>query len=73
MPRISYSKSKNVTTYYIIEDYYRNGKRTTRVIDTIGNYNKIFALASEEGINVDTWLKNYLNKFLKIFGLRLKS
>ncbi len=65
MPRISYSKSKNVTTYYIIEDYYRNGKRTTRVIDTIGNYNKIFALASEEGINVDTWLKNYLNKFLK--------
>lgn len=65
MARISYSKSKNSTIYYIIEDYKRNGKRTTRKLDTIGNLKKISKLANNEGIDVDTWLKNYLNSFLE--------
>ena len=30
MARISYSKTKNSLNYYIIEDYKKNGKRTTR-------------------------------------------
>ena len=64
MPRISYSKSKNFINYYIIEDYKRNGKRTTKKLDTIGNNVAISKLASEEGIDINTWLNNYLLKFI---------
>lgn len=64
MARIKTSTSKNSISYSIIEDYNRNGKRTTRVVEKIGNYNKIAPLANNEGIDVDTWLKNYLNNFL---------
>lgn len=48
MPRISYSKSRNFTNYYIIEDYKRNGKRTTRKLETIGNNIVVSKLADEE-------------------------
>ena len=63
MARIKISSSKNSKSYSIIEDYYRNGKRTTKVVDYIGNYNTIFELAKNENIDVDTWLNNYLNKY----------
>lgn len=69
MARIKTSTSKNSKSYSIIEDYNRNGKRTTRVIERIGNYNKIALLANTEGIDVDTWLKNYLNNFLIKHGI----
>ncbi len=65
MARISYSKSKNATTYYLIEDYRRNGKRTTKTLETIGNIQKVSQLAKNEGIDVDTWLKNYLANYIK--------
>ena len=69
MARIKKSTSKNSISYSIIEDYNRNGKRTTRVVEKIGNYNKIAPLANNEGIDVDTWLKNYLNDFLIKHGI----
>ena len=69
MARIKTSTSKNSISYSIIEDYNRNGKRTTRVVEKIGNYNKIAPLANNEGIDVDTWLKNYLNNFLIKHGI----
>ena len=65
MPRISYSKSKNFTNYYIIEDYKRNGKRTTRKLETIGNNVFVSELAAKENLDVDTWLNNYLSNYLK--------
>ena len=65
MVRIKTTTSTNNKNYTIIEDYNRNGKRTTRVIDKIGNYTKVYDLATKEGIDVDTWLNNYLNNFLK--------
>ena len=65
MARISYSKSKNATNYYVIQDYYRNGKRTTRKLATIGNYSMVYEKATNEGISVEQWLSNYLNNFLK--------
>lgn len=67
--RISYSKSKNTTNYYIIDDYNRNGKRTTKIIDKIGNYNKILELADKEGIDINTWLDNYLKNYLEEHGI----
>lgn len=65
MARISYSKTKNSLNYYIIEDYKKNGKRTTRKLEKIGNIDSISILASKENIDVDTWLNNYLNTFKK--------
>ena len=46
--RISYSKSKNATCFYIIKDYSKNGKRTTKKIDTIGNLKYVEEKAKEQ-------------------------
>lgn len=61
--RISYSKTKKSINYYIIDDYVRNGKRTTKIIQKIGNYNKVLEEANKENIEIDIWLKNYLNNY----------
>ena len=63
MARLRATITKNIKYYSIIEDYYRNGKRTTRTLITIGNQNKIAQLAKKENIDIDTWLNNYLNKY----------
>jgi hypothetical protein len=73
MARIKTTTSTNSKSYYIIDDYYRNGKRTTKVIDRIGNYNTILDLANKEGIDIDTWLNNYLNDFKKNHGIPTES
>ena len=68
--RISYSKSKGkINNYYVIDDYYRNGKRTTKIIDKIGNSSKVLQLASKENIDVDTWLNNYLINYKREHGI----
>lgn len=63
MARLRATTAKNIKYYSIIEDYYRNGKRTTRTLITIGNHTKVSELANQEGINIDAWLNNYLNKY----------
>ena len=65
MARIKISSSKNSKSYSIIEDYYRNGKRTTKIIDYIGNYNIVSKLAQKENLEVEVWLNKYLNKYKK--------
>ncbi len=65
MARIKISSSKNSKSYSIIEDYYRNGKRTTKIVDYIGNYNIVLKLAQKENLEVEVWLNNYLNKYKK--------
>ena len=73
MARIKTNKYTNTQSYCIIEDYKRNGKRTTRVVENIGNYQKVSMLAKKQGIDVDTWLDNYLNDYRKRNGLILDS
>lgn len=68
MPRLRKTTAKNVDYYSIIEDYYRNGKRTTKTLITIGNDKKINNLAKEEGITLNAWLNNYLVNYLKEFN-----
>lgn len=65
MARIKISTSKNSKSYSIIEDYCRNGKRTTKIVDYIGNHNKVMELAKSENLDIDTWLKNYLVQYKK--------
>lgn len=69
MARIKTNNYTYTKSYCIIEDYKRNGKRTTRVVDNIGNYEKVSKLANEQGIDVDTWLNNYLYEYRKKNGL----
>ena len=66
MVRLRKTVSKNINYYSIIEDYYRNGKRTTKTIITLGNDSKVSKLAQEEGIDVDTWLNKCLNEYINI-------
>ena len=69
MARIKTNTYTHTTSYSIIEDYKRNGKRTTRIVDNIGNYEKISKLADAQGISVDTWLNNYLSNYKKEHGI----
>ncbi len=73
MARIKASTSIKSKSYSIIDDYYRNGKRTTKVVDIIGNHEKVSKLAESEGIDVDTWLKNYLNNYKEKHGVPVKK
>ena len=65
MARIKTNTYTHTKSYSIIEDYKRNGKRTTRIVENIGNHNTISQLAEKEGIDVKTWLNNYLNNYKK--------
>lgn len=39
--KLKTSKSKNTTLFYIIKDYTKNGKRSTKIIKSIGNLEDI--------------------------------
>lgn len=59
--RLSYSKSKNSTLFYIIKDYTKNGKRSTKIVHRIGNLEEIIKLAGNQDYN--EWLKDYVKKY----------
>lgn len=55
--RIKTSRSKNSISYSVIKDVYRNGKRTTKVVETLGNHEEI--LKEHPGVDPMTWAKEY--------------
>ena len=59
--RLGISKSKNTINYYIIKDYTKNGKRSTKPVLRIGNLEEVKKLAGDIDYNV--WLKNYVKKY----------
>lgn len=61
--RIKASKSKNSISYSIIKDIIVNGKRTTKIVEKIGNEDFIKSKCGNE--DVQTWLNNYLNNYIK--------
>ena len=64
MARIKISSTKNSKSYSIIEDYYRNGKRTTKIVEYIGNYNTILELAQIVQEPEEVIIKKYSNKLI---------
>ena len=56
--RVKITKSKNMEHYAIIQDINKNGKRTTKVYENIGNFEKLKLRAGDEDPLV--WLKNYV-------------
>lgn len=55
--RVKRSVSKNSTSYSIIKDVYRNGKKTSKVVEALGNDEEISQ--KYPGIDPYTWAKEY--------------
>ena len=62
--RIKKTVSKKSTSYYIIKDYNKNGKRTTKIVHKIGSDKKIAPLVKAEGLTIEQWVNNYLQKYV---------
>lgn len=61
--RINKTKSKNNEHYSIIQDITKNGKRTTRVYENIGNYERLKSRAGDKDPFI--WLNEYVEKLNK--------
>ena len=59
--RLGISKSKNTINYYIIKDYTKNGKRSTKNVERIGNIDEIKSKAGNQ--DYKEWLKEYVEKY----------
>ena len=59
--RLGISKSKNTINYYIIKDYTKSGKRSTKHVERIGNLEEVKKLAGNQ--DYQEWLKNYVKKY----------
>ena len=59
--RLGISKSKNTINYYIIKDYTKNGKRSTKHVLRIGNIDEVKQMAGN--MDYKEWLKQYVDKF----------
>lgn len=59
--RLKISKSKNTTLFYIIKDYTKNGKRSTKIVKRIGNLEDIKIMAGNQDYKV--WLKEYVKDY----------
>jgi len=59
--RLSTSRSKNTIIYYIIKDYTKNGKRSTKIVEKIGNIDEIKSKAGNQ--DYKEWLKEYIKKY----------
>lgn len=61
--RLSFSKSKNSTSIYIIKDVTKKNKRTTQIVEKLGTINEL-----EEKLNGQDpieWAKNYVEELNK--------
>src|SRR5699024_12426131 len=58
--RIKKSVSKGSTSYSVIKDVYRNGKKTSKVVEALGNDEEI--LEKHPGVDPYTWAKEYAKK-----------
>ena len=59
--RLKISKSKNTILFYIIKDYTRNGKRSTKIVKRIGNLEDVKTMAGD--MDYKEWLKEYVRDF----------
>ena len=57
--RLNITKSKNSECFYIIKSVTINGKRTSKIIEKLGNYNEIKLKA--KGEDPYAWAKNYVD------------
>ena len=61
--RLSFSKSKNATSIYVIKDVIENNKRTTKIVEKLGTIKEL-----EEKLNGQDpieWAKKYVDELNK--------
>lgn len=58
--RLKKSISRNAISYYVIEDIVVNGKRTTRIYESLGTHEDL--LVKLNGANPETWAREYIQK-----------
>ncbi len=61
--RVKKSISKNSVSYSIIKDVYRNGKKTSKVVEALGNEEEI--LEKHPGVDPYTWAKEYAKELTR--------
>ena len=59
--RLGISKSKNTINYYIIKDYTKNGKRSTKHVLRIGNTEEVKKMAGD--MDYKLWLDNFVKQY----------
>ena len=64
--RLKISKSKNTILFYIIKDYTRKGKRSTKIVKRIGNLEDVKTMAGDT--DYKEWLKEYVRDFNEKHG-----
>ena len=58
--RLKITKTKSATNYYIIKDYTKNGKRSTKHVERIGNLEEVKKLAGNQD-----YIKNIMKSIVK--------
>ncbi len=61
--RLGYSKSKNTVQFYVMKDIKKNGKRSTKIVKKLGNYEEIKKKSNGEDPYI--WAKKYIEKLNK--------
>ncbi|WP_422487386.1 IS1634 family transposase [Gudongella sp. DL1XJH-153] len=61
--RLKVSESKNAASYYVIKDYYSNGKRTTKIVEKLGTHDEL--LKKLGGKDPVQWAKGYIEELNK--------
>lgn len=57
--RLKTSSSKNSLSFYVIKDIYKNGKRTSKIVETLGTYD---FLLNKHNKDPYEWAKEYISE-----------
>lgn len=58
--RLNIVKSPNATSYYVIKDYMKNGKRTSKVVEKLGTYDQLVLRCGDR--DPLAWAKAYVEE-----------
>lgn len=61
--RLGWSKSKNVTSYYVYKSVYKNKKRTTEIVEKLGTDKQI--CEKHQVTDAKSWAANYIKELNK--------
>ncbi len=62
--RLKVSKSKNASSLYVIKDINVEGKRTTKIVESLGTYDEL--IVKLNGQDPYAWAKDYINELNKL-------
>lgn len=62
--RLQISKSKNAESFYVVKSVYDKGKKTSKIVEKLGTYEKL--LNSLNGQNPYVWAKGYVDELNRL-------